>query len=577
MRFLVGILASIMRTRRQQRNLRLLAWLVATFLVLLTVFSVMFHWLMAREGQEHSWVTAVYWTFVTMSTLGFGDITFRSDAGRLFTILVLLSGTIYLLVLLPFSFIQFFFLPWMEASEAARTPRSLPRETAGHVLLTQLGPIEEALVPLLSANGIACGIVVPEMATAGELLDAGYHVMVGPLDDPDTYRKARVDEAALVVSTRADTTNTNVAFTVREISANVPIAATASSEASVDILTMAGCTQVLQLGRLLGETMARRVLGRDGRARVVGRFEDLLIAEAAVGPAGIAGKTLAEIDLRTKTGVNAVGIWHRGTFQTPAATTRLHESGLLLLAGSREQLQRYDDAFARRDAEVGQTLIIGGGRVGRATAAALEAEGLPWRLVEKDASRIRRPDRSVVGDAARREILEEAGIDDCAAAVITTHDDDMNVYLTLYCRKLRPDMQIISRSTRERNVETLHRAGADFVMSYATTGATAISNMLRKVDILMVAEGLHVFRIDTPRDLQGKTLASSRIREQTGCTVIAVGRAEHFDGSPDPQAVLDPESDLVLIGDADAESRFMERYAKSDRARERAGRGSRHG
>jgi hypothetical protein len=116
MRFLVGILASIVRTHRQRRNLRLLAWLGLTFVGLLATFSLIFHWLMAREGQEHSWVTAVYWTFVTMSTLGFGDITFTSDAGRLFTIVVLITGTIFLLVLLPFSFIQFFScLGWRRA------------------------------------------------------------------------------------------------------------------------------------------------------------------------------------------------------------------------------------------------------------------------------------------------------------------------------------------------------------------------------------------------------------------------------------------------------------------------------
>ena len=211
MRFLVGILASIVRTHRQRRNLRLLAWLGLTFVGLLATFSVIFHWLMAREGQEHSWVTAVYWTFVTMSTLGFGDITFTSDAGRLFTIVVLITGTIFLLVLLPFSFIQFFFLPWMAASEAADTPREMPQEISGHVVLTQLGPIEEALVRLLTAGGIEHCVIVPEAAAAAPLLDAGYRVMVGPFDDPDTYRKARVAEAQLVATTLADTTNTNVA------------------------------------------------------------------------------------------------------------------------------------------------------------------------------------------------------------------------------------------------------------------------------------------------------------------------------------------------------------------------------
>ena len=44
---------------------------------------------------------------------------------------------------------------------------------------------------------------------------------------------------------------------------------------------------------------------------------------------------------------------------------------------------------------------------------------------------------------------------------VTTNDDATNIYLTIYCRRLRPNMQIISRSTMERNVTTLHRAGAD--------------------------------------------------------------------------------------------------------------------
>ena len=49
-------------------------------------------------------------------------------------------------------------------------------------------------------------------------------------------------------------------------------------------------------------------------------------------------------------------------------------------------------------------------------------------------------------------------------------------------------------------------------MSYATTGATAIYNLLKLVDVLLVAEGLHVFRLDTPPELQGKCLANTDIR-----------------------------------------------------------------
>ena len=563
MRFFVGILASVVKTRRQRRNLRLLGWLGLFFFLMLGSYSVLFHWLMAREGQSHSWVTAVYWTFVTMSTLGFGDITFQSDAGRLFTIVVLMSGTIFLLVLLPFSFIQFFFLPWMEAQETAGTPRSLPASTRGHVILTQLAAVEESLIRLLTANGIEHVIVVSSTTEATPLLDAGYRVMVGPLDDPETYRQARVEQAALVATTRADTTNTNVTFTVREVSPTVPIVATASSDASVDILKLAGASQVLRMGQMLGEALARRVLGRDGRSRLIGQFDDLRIAEAAVGPTGLAGRTLAETRLRQQVGVTVVGTWYRGGFKPATPETLLHRSSLLVLAGSAEQLARYDQQYAVPGMAGGLTLIIGSGRVGRAVAAALAADGQAFTIIDKDPARIHDGEHGLVGDAARRELLEEAGIDRCSAVVITPRDDDVNVYLTLYCRKLRPDIQILSRATLERNVSTLHRAGADFVMSYATTGATTIYNLLQRIDILLLAEGLHIFRVDTPLELAGQQLGESGIRGQTGCTVVAVGEADHFSCNPGREAVLKPQSELVLIGDAAAESRFLKRYPEA--------------
>ena len=61
-----------------------------------------------------------------MSTLGFGDIIFTSDVGRLFSIVVLLSGVVFLLVMLPFLFIRLFYAPWLEARVRTRAPREIP-------------------------------------------------------------------------------------------------------------------------------------------------------------------------------------------------------------------------------------------------------------------------------------------------------------------------------------------------------------------------------------------------------------------------------------------------------------------
>src|SRR5690625_6126241 len=103
--------------------------------------------------------------------------------------------------------------------------------------------------------------------------------MVGPLDSPDTYRRAGVDRAVMVASPQADTTNTNVAFTVRQVDKDVVIAVTAQQKASVDVLELAGADHVLQLAPTLGRELADRVLGTTGRPHVIGSFGETQIAE----------------------------------------------------------------------------------------------------------------------------------------------------------------------------------------------------------------------------------------------------------------------------------------------------------
>src|SRR5690242_8960245 len=93
-----------------------------------------------------------------------------------------------------------------------------------------------------------------------------------------------------------------------------------------------------------------------------------------------------------------------------------------------------------------------------------------YRIIEQLPERLQDPAQYILGNAADGEILRQAGLMEAPAVVMTTHDDDVNIYLTLYCRHLRPEMQIISRATLERHGATLQRAGADFVMSYASMG-----------------------------------------------------------------------------------------------------------
>ncbi len=548
-----------MRNRASRRNLRVLAQFVLLLIGMILVYSVIFHYLMAWEGRRYTWITGIYWTLTVMSTLGFGDITFHTDPGRLFSMLVLMSGTLFMLILLPFTFIQFFYAPWIQAQEAARAPRQLPANTEGHVIVTNYGPVEAALIKKLTQFKYPYVILVAEVAEALRLHDLDLKVVVGELDDPETYRRLRTDKAALVATVGGDVINTNVAFTARGVSEQVPIVATAADVASVDVLELAGCTQVLELAEMMGRSLARRVIGRDAKSHVIGQFDKLLIAEASAARTPLVGRTLRDIRLRDHVNITVSGVWERGRYQNAGPDTLITETTVLVLAGTRDQLDEYDSLFCIYHASEVPVVILGFGRVGAATARALDQQSIEYRVVEKR-SRQKHDDRLIVGDAADLEILTQAGIMETSAVVITTHDDALNVYLTLYCRRLRSDIQIISRATLERNIQTLHRAGADFVISEASMGANAIFNLLRRSDVLLLAEGLDVFKVHVPPSLAGKTLVEGAVRQRTGCSVIAIHGKDGLQVNPGPDVTLPADAEMFVIGTEESQQRFLDLY-----------------
>ena len=530
--------------------------------MLVVIYSVLFHFIMLQEDKEYSWITGFYWTLTVMSTLGFGDITFASDLGKVFTLAVLISGIVFLLVMLPFTFIQFFYAPWLEAQSRSKTPQELPESTKGHVILTSFDPITVHLVEKLKKYDYEYAIIAADFQRALELYDLNFKVVVGDLGDPETYKRLRIQNAAMLVANNDDMANTNISFTVREISEKVPIVTNADADDSIDILQLAGSTYVFQFMKMLGESLARRTLGMSMGANVIGRFDQLLIAEAPAMRTPLEGKTLIQSKLREKTGVTVVGLWERGQFKIPQSQTRIDSTTVLVLAGSEEQLKKYDEVFSiyrvyhTTDAPV---LILGGGRVGRAAAQILEERQIVYKVVEKNKKFIQN-NKYIQGNAADLDTLSRAGIREAPSVIITTHDDSMNIYLTIYCRQLRPDIQIVSRANLDGNISKLHRAGADLVMSQASMGANTIINLLKPNKILMFAEGLYIFRASIPPSLAGKSLAESQIRKETGCSVIAIGREKKLNINPEPSILFGEHDEMVLIGTSDAEKRFMDIY-----------------
>ncbi|MDA0274510.1 MAG: potassium channel family protein, partial [Actinobacteria bacterium] len=268
--------------------------LVAVLFLLIGFFSAVFQIFMAREERIYSWVDSIYWVVVTMSTLGYGDITFTTPGGRLFSIIVILTGVSFLLVLLPFVLIQFVVVPWMERRSENRIPRTLDEGISGHIILTRISHIEESLISRLKSAEMEYVVLTENYDEAVRLHDLGYKVMLGDWDDPETYINIRASKASLFVANQSDVINTNITFTLREVAPDIPVIATAASPASVDILELAGASFVVELGVVLGKMIAQRVLGSDATDHIVGIVSGISIAEVGVPGPKVAVKTIGE-------------------------------------------------------------------------------------------------------------------------------------------------------------------------------------------------------------------------------------------------------------------------------------------
>ena len=531
------------------------------------LFSATFQFIMWRveDQSHHTWVTAFYWTIVTMSTVGFGDIVFESDVGRLFSLVVLGSGIPLLLVILPAIFIRSIYAPWLESQMRQEVPDRLPAALSGHVIITRYGPIASGLIEQLALSEIPYVLVEPDETVALRLMNEGLNVVNANLDSRQTYENVCADQARFVVANCEDTVNTNIALTVRELSDSVPIVGLVEDEDSIDILEFSGCTHVYAPFTRLGEFLAARASAGFGSADVIGSVKGLQLAEFMARNTPLSGRTVAETELREQTGANIVGVWQRGKFVSAYPYTRIDGDSIVVVVGTATQLKAIDHILPpRQTPKENAFLVIGAGAVGTAAIRALKIQGFAVHVLDRDpqaCDRVRGlADQVVVGDANERTTLTLADLEHAPSVLLTTGKDAMNIYLAIYCRRLKPDVRIVSRITESRNLEAIHRAGADFAFGSAALGAKVIDSYVEGRDHVLLDHDVQAMSLLLPKSLENMELSDTGITAKTGLAVVAVEQNGSVITDMTGLGRLKPGSTLILLGTSKQEQLFTEQF-----------------
>lgn len=186
---------------------------------------------------------AFYFTLVTASTVGYGDISATTQVARLFAMSVLLFGTASFAVA-----IGVLLGPVIEARLAASLGRARGQQLElleGHVVVLGYGELTEPIISELVGRAQFV-VVTRKSESASELSDRAVTVLNADPSDEAVLERAQVDDAAVAIAATNDDANDAFALlTARELSEDLRIVATATNSDNVSKLYRAGADVVL--------------------------------------------------------------------------------------------------------------------------------------------------------------------------------------------------------------------------------------------------------------------------------------------------------------------------------------------
>jgi voltage-gated potassium channel len=207
-------------------------------------------------------------------------------------------------------------------------------------------------------------------------------------------------------------------------------------------------------------------------------------------------------------------------------------------------------------------IICGAGRVGRSAARELARRPVPFVIVEQNEAKAARCSEQwllLVGDATQEQTLRQAQIERARGLVAATTTDATNLYIVLTARGLNPNLKIIARASEEDAEKHLRTAGADSIVSpYLFAGHRIAQTFLRPhvVSFLDTATthlgmDLEIGEIVVGRNSKfaGKTVESSRIRQDRGVIILAIKRAEKMHFNPSPDDAIESGDCLIAMGE----------------------------
>ena len=188
------------------------AGILAIVLVYTLIFLLLQDNFHLPDGRS-DFLTALYWVVITMTTTGYGDIYPTTELGKMFSLLVVLTGLFILFALV----LPLMVTPIMD--RLMRRPRSrVPDWVSGHVIIAGYNAIVETLIIELAERDIPFVVIDRSPEDIRKLQRHGHEAIQGDATDEDVLANAGIGRASYLIANEGDDQNAATVLTASQVS-----------------------------------------------------------------------------------------------------------------------------------------------------------------------------------------------------------------------------------------------------------------------------------------------------------------------------------------------------------------------
>lgn len=291
--------------------------------------------------ESQTWTVSLYWTFVTIGTVGYGDYSPKTPLGMYFTITLIVMGIGTFAVAIE-SIVEV-----ITSKQQMKIMGLINVKRSKHVVICGW---TESTVECIKEFGKNSEVFVldEDEAIRKKALKTGVNFIHGDPTRVKDLNKANVKGAkAVIVDMESDSHTIHCILGIRKIDKNVRIVAEAQRYENIDQIKLAGASQVISPFVISGRLMYKSIEGGYETMfvqDVLAEHKERELREVKICPKSyFAGKTVRDADLHHKTGIVLVGIGKQGRLTIdPPREMVIEEGDIILGIGKPEEFDKME-------------------------------------------------------------------------------------------------------------------------------------------------------------------------------------------------------------------------------------------